>query len=144
MSEELRKLDAEVAEKVFGQPLTSLCSTFKQSRCDGEVRTVCGACGRHGHGNCYGNGTGQIQTRCEDACLAPYYSSDISAAMEVVEKMRERGFVVGMFGDRIDWCAEVFRLVEHYDSIGKEMIGVARHTSLPEAICRAALAAHGR
>ena len=37
-----------------------------EDRCDGTIRTRCGACGREGHSNCYGDGTGQIEFSCAD------------------------------------------------------------------------------
>lgn len=76
-------VDALIAEKVMGWKCAD-------RDCDGKFLTRCGACGRHGHGNCYGNGEGAIQVSCIDRGHRPSYSSDISAAWEVVEKMKDR------------------------------------------------------
>jgi hypothetical protein len=58
------------------------------------------------------------------------YSTDISAAMKVVEKMRSEGYLVFIRGKET-WTVQFEGLVVANESA----------TTLPEAICRAALAA---
>lgn len=67
----------------------------------------------------------------------PRYSTDISAAMQVVEKMRERNYLVGIgnsFGDPQGQWEVVF----FAEGVTPDR---ADNISLPRAICEAALAA---
>lgn len=55
-------------------------------KCDGKMFIRCGGCGRSGHGNCYGDGTGQIQIKCgehvsccEDSTVPEYIYSEAEA-----------------------------------------------------------------
>lgn len=73
-------LDALVAEHVMGWKCTV-------RDCDGKFLTRCGACGKEGHGNCYGNGSGAIQVSCVGRGHRPNYSGDIAAAWEVVKRL---------------------------------------------------------
>lgn len=82
-----RELDARVAEEVMGVSLESLCSRHRIGQCDGTRHTVCGTCGAQGHGNCYGDGHGQIEMRCEMICFAPAFSEEFAPAFEVWEKL---------------------------------------------------------
>lgn len=68
----------------------------------------------------------------------PHFSTDIAAAWEVVEKVRELGFdaIVVMHQDRIPYCQFVKPIDE--DNI-EEYLGTAE--TAPLAICRAALKA---
>jgi hypothetical protein len=58
------------------------CETFRTGRCNGVQRTVCGACGVYGHGNCYGGffvsgSRGQIQVPCNnDTCEGAGVTND--------------------------------------------------------------------
>lgn len=77
------ELDALVAEKVTGWKCDA-------RDCDGVRLTRCGACGRDGHGNCYGPGLGgEIQVSCVDRGHRPNYSGDIAAAWAVWLHMRD-------------------------------------------------------
>ena len=89
-----RKLDAWVAEKVMGLPVTAKKKRF------------------------------------EYVHIAPF-STDISAAWEVVEKMQQTKFVRVQCDNGDYWC-----------KIGGEILGVkAQGDTAPLAICRAALLA---
>lgn len=128
-----RELDARVHEAVFGDDWRKECSRFRQSRCNGRIYTHCGACGRAGHGNCYGEGRGPIEIACADSCDAPAYSTDIAAAWLIVEWMRERG-----------WDGDVMWGEGGHDARFTCADGRARRAfakTAPEAICRAALQA---
>lgn len=50
----------------------------------------CGACGRRGHGNCYGDGRGPVQIEC--CGEEPDYFGSLDAATTLLEPLRERGF----------------------------------------------------
>lgn len=71
--------------------------------------------------------------RKEQGGNLPHYSTDIAAAMEVVEKMREQGFIVSMMSDP-PWTCEMAKP----SWSGSECWTGA---TLPLAICLAALAA---
>lgn len=101
-----RALDALVAEKVMGEPVTWL-PTALSHRDPHQSGEVFGAKGWH---------------------RVPSYSTDIADAWLVVEKMRERGFVISATPNQQSWCATFGA-----DSVWGE--------TAPLAICRAALAA---
>lgn len=52
----------------MSQDFRDRCSTYQIGRCDGTKRTICGACGGPGHGNCDGGGDWPIQIPCEGHC----------------------------------------------------------------------------
>jgi hypothetical protein len=59
-----------------------------RNRCDGTHIIRCGACGGHGHSNCYGNGTGQVHSLCwnnpcSPSAIPPDYLGDLNAMHEV-------------------------------------------------------------
>ena len=121
------EMDRLIAEKVMGWK-----SKHRADKCDGVMFIKCGACGRSGHGNCYGNGDGQIQikcgehTSCCDESALPEYSIKITPAFEVMEKLNE------------PWLC---RLPD--DTWECETKGAVKVWALtaPLAICRAALKA---
>lgn len=119
------ELDSLIAEKVMGWK----CS---ERNCDGKFITRCGACGREGHGNCYGPGRGgEIQIACIDRGHRPNYSQDIAAAWQVVEKMHlfNAAFLLG--SNEFGW-----KIVED----GQELrITIAEAATAPLVICLAAL-----
>ena len=111
----LRQLDAEVAERVMG---------FQPCRCSFVHAVIspppprCASCGRP---------------------LSPPYSSDISAAFQVVERMRELGWeYCSQYGA---WTDSKWRWYAAFKSDGEER--GAEDELLPLAICRAALQAVG-
>ncbi len=63
----------------------------REDKCDGVNIIKCGACGAHGHANCYGDGTGAIQLTClqrpccEEADM-PNFVYELDASMMVLEK----------------------------------------------------------
>lgn len=76
------------------------------------------------------------QARKESGSDVPRYSSSVEAAMEVIEKMR----------DRLDWrldTANGQRCIgwQVVVLLGSYIVATARSKSLPEAICHAALKA---
>jgi hypothetical protein len=88
-----RELDALVAEKVMGWK-----ARHREDKCDGIHIIKCGACGRFGHANCYGQfGGGEIQLLCVEASCCqtaqpPEYSTSIADAWQVVEKLANDGW----------------------------------------------------
>ena len=84
------KFNALIATEVMGWE-----AKHDSYRCDGTRFIRCGACGRSGHGNCYGNGQGAIQITCGgdrsccDDAMMPEYSTDPSADYEVLVFVRE-------------------------------------------------------
>jgi hypothetical protein len=131
-----RELNALIAELVFQTDLKTKCDNFKAGRCDGERYVRCGACGKGGHGNCYGYnyGEGAVQIACADNCQAPDYSGDISAAWEVVEAL-ENCFV------ELTYCGKNEAGYECGVTILTNGEHFACANTLPLAICRAALKA---
>lgn len=128
-----RELDALVAEKVMG------CRVQHWSgyNSPGTYRCGCGVVCAYPHG--VKDREGQL-----DGDLA-YYSTDIAAAWEVVEKLRERGLHLDINNrqacDGVDdmggaWWAE-------FASADYAVGGQAFADTAPLAICRAALAAVG-
>ena len=53
--------------------------------CNGDFKHTCGACGKYGHGNCYGDGTGAVQVECDHM---PDYCHSIEAAWEIVSRRK--------------------------------------------------------
>lgn len=116
MAEQLRELDAAVAERVMDAP----CNCDRTP--DGSIW-----CRRHGKGEGVG---------------AAFYSKRIEAAMQVVEKMREQDqdLEVEMHTGKDKWIVSF--AADRMDGAGYQYIGEgAAATTLPEAICRAALKA---
>ena len=81
--DDLRELDRRVA-KALGWKCP-----FPGYKCDGSRRTICGACGGHGHGNCYGNGNGPVQIECCEQM--PGYSTDAACVGEMLEWSAAKG-----------------------------------------------------
>lgn len=126
-----RELNLLVARKLFNWE----CN---HPHCDGIKRIRCGACGQWGHGNCYGNGTGQLQVEC-DHC--PYYSESIEDAWEVIEKLINDGCYYAIKG--VGKRSRVS--IQKYDADGFSLdvdIKVDAN-SVPLAICLASLKAYG-
>lgn len=122
MSEESREagreLDALIAEKVMGWTV------------DPIYRMYTGAGMRHAVGN-------NLDTRFNP-------STNIAAAWEVVEKMRERGDWVNLEGDKEGWMVEVWPFTADDSWAGGGFYGEdvkAKADTAPLAICRAALKA---
>ena len=142
-----REMDALVAKQIFQQELHDYCGRFRQSHCDGNKVLRCGACGRWGHGNCYGNGAGAIETLCEDSCHSPSFSSDIAAACDVIEGMEALGYwcqmrtPFGPIGSKSRdgyWAGFTPHLTTGWNGTPDHN---TRDETLPLAICRAALKA---
>ena len=73
----------------------------------------------------------------------PDFSTDIAAAMLVVEKMRERSLHINIISQEDDYLITVSKFLPHfncYSNVG-ESIRVDNFKELPEAICRSALKA---
>lgn len=72
-------------------------------------------------------------------------SESIEAAMLVVEKMRERGWRVGLScseaAEWAQWLTEFIKVERADAGAYKNQLYLAEAKSLPEAICRAALSA---
>jgi hypothetical protein len=134
-----RCLDAWIAEAVTGWK-----AKHQEDKCNGEYFIRCGACGEYGHGNCFGDGRGAVQIKCGEyvACCddaeLPEYRIDISAAWEVVEKLRKSFDVVIDLDDELTSC-RILRRVD--DEWNREMLVEQIFESTPYAICRAALLA---
>jgi hypothetical protein len=81
-----------------------------------------------------------------DLNLMPHYTSNISAAWEVVEKMLERDYWISdlgvdkFFDGTIGYTARYHHT--NPDSLG-DFVGEVTCTTAPEAICKAALKAVG-
>lgn len=124
---DLRALDREVAEKVMG--VTVERKEFAFAGIGYRITTTHPAFFQHSEAEAWSR------------CAA--YSSDPSAMMEVVEKMREKGWSVGMSTVlsvtpplREQWRATFMR---ERDAVMDRESAMA--DALPEAVCRAALAA---
>lgn len=130
-----RELDVLIAEWV-----TEWKARHIEDKCNGEYFIRCGACGAYGHGNCYGNGAGAIQIKCGEsrACCdnawMPNYSTDISAAWEIAEKLKLTITPKVDATEKSRWLADT-RLAWH------EEPWLAYGATAPLAICRAALKA---
>jgi hypothetical protein len=139
-----RELDALVAEHITHFRRQDECETFAAGRCNGTKITYCGACGKTGHGSCFGRiyaPGGEVQIQCEErGCSVPYYSTDIAAAWIVLEEVRKRGFAVTIstWDTSREWRAE-------FDGITTDRLahGCVFAKTAPEAICVAALKALG-
>ncbi len=62
-------------------------AVHREDKCDGVNLITCGACGAHGHANCYGDGRGALQFTCADSpccegAVSPNYLSDLNAMHE--------------------------------------------------------------
>ena len=114
-----RELDIEVAEKVMGEVPCDKWNYINLSSGGGPAMMNEGC--QH-NGKCY--------PRIEGPCK---YSDNISAAMEVVEKLESLGFDIAM------WRRYGSTFWEVEFNSGKTN-GEADARTLPEAICRAALA----
>lgn len=134
-----RTLDSLIAEKVMGL-------RYPADRC-----RICGwelgesvdqGCVE---GNCSMRPAPEVNA---DQRFIPRYSSDISAAWSVLEKMRELREVVGIdFDPRNDgWTVEAYDIIDHESGLradgspGRQAV-IASSSSAPEAICRASLQA---
>lgn len=112
-----RELDALIAEKVMGLIVTE--------------QGFCGHPITKGGGRVHGTDMGWWAT------VLPFYSTDIAAAWEVVERMREKGFnfQIHNVNERKNWVAFFWK---------KGIVGdpyVSSETLTPYAICLAALKA---
>lgn len=125
-----RELDAAIAERVTGLV-----------PCDGWVRMNFGSAGgaalrkecEHENGACYPTvSVSNVQGNYDGV---PPYSRKIESAMLVVEKMRERGYGWTLKAHDDSWRVDVYRLPDNgYDGLQSQA------STLPESICRAALA----
>ncbi len=81
------------------------------------------------------------RTHMIDAKVVPYFSSDMSAAMEVISKMENEGWFVEMGND--DSRTNEHWFVEFTRSAPSVLYaGNGEAETLPQAICDAALEAH--
>lgn len=147
MSDELRELDALVAEKVMGltlnwyhEDLQAILDEPPKNADHLSNREVnggkgicmgCSGCGLRG----YGNEVDWAQRCPTPDC--PRYSTLIEAAMEVVDIIRTK-YPLAI------WCSTsghfVVQIWEGNDGMAQEIANISCST-LPEAICRAALQA---
>lgn len=134
MNEELRQLDLEVAERVMG---------FQWFHCvagTGVERNQ--FCSKEQEETWRGVGwqltaipSPPPTSEFNDMSGCPLYSSDISAAMQAVEKMYADEWEITIYRSVViedDWSVEFARPERSAGTFGK---------TLPEAICRAALTA---
>jgi len=122
MSEETdQELDAQIAERLMGE-----IRPLPPADCDDPISiTWIGTAWLHTHEFDRGD-VCEVEPR--------QFSSDISAAMEVVEKIREQGLgILICDGDTRKWEVEIDN--------GEIEIAAARDNALPRAICLAALKA---
>lgn len=117
MSDDLRELDAQVAERIMGWLPPSHADTVAMRGRQFMSHST--------YDGLYLSPLGEIRQ-------VPRYSSDIAAAMEVVERLQIDGYDVEMLGH--DGWYVVFR--ETHAPTPKTF-----GATLPEAICRAALKA---
>lgn len=108
-----RELDALVAEKVFGDPIQWLPTSFNDRV-------------PHYRNSEYGNGW----------LVLPCYSTDISAAFQVVEKMREKGYGVTIITHPL---GSTFRPQCEIDRPEWRGSNGADAATVPLAICTSAL-----
>lgn len=131
-----REMDALIAEKVTGWKAQHL-----PGKCDGKYFIRCGACGAYGHGNCYGNGEGQIQIKCGEhvSCWEkaelPAYSTEIAAAWKIVEKMHMTVYTPGSSYSSGEYDSFSRGLYAAETQDGENGDG----DTAPLAVCRAAL-----
>ncbi len=71
----------------------------------------------------------------------PAFSSEITAAMDVVEKLRSLGFHLELITAVGGWEVSVYRRYARGGEVVPPLLAQYEGLSLPEAICRAALAA---
>lgn len=115
-----RELDALVAEKVMGFEIGSLGGTF-------QIRSP-GDCGTHG-------------------CMKPHwknmpnYSTDIAAAWEVMEKLKN----TGMFGNylKLQWYDDRWICYFDHEDFLYDLDTYPNAPTAPHAICLAALSYFG-
>lgn len=117
-----RELDVQIAERLFG-----IKKIFKPSD------YVAGRDALYGSDEPSWIPSGKSpRTHMIDATPIPCFSTDISAAMKVVEKMRELEYFPKL------WAAQMWNVEFWTDG---KFIASANEDSLPRAICEAALAA---
>lgn len=127
MTDELRELDAEIAEKVMGWTIVPEGERWRVSRT-----------GEYANSWCVDSpNLAELDDDTDDRLYGRYampsYSSDISAAMSVVEKMRSQGW---------SFACTLYEGKLPYASFCKRTAASSRNAeaeSLSEAICRAAL-----
>lgn len=128
-----RELDAAVAERVFGIKKVFLPSAYKSSD------DVWGATDSP-H---YIPSGKSPRTHMIDAKEVPYFSTDIAAAMQVVERLQNVNVELALLASEKRWRVTI-REFQSVRSCPKcppvQPINVIYYSqSLPEAICRAAL-----
>lgn len=122
-----RELDAEVAERVMGIALTR-APLIPRSVSASSVFTDDGA-----------DAWRQAYPDSIAVSVLRYYSTDISAAMEVVEKLREQKWDIQMSSDDESLTWQV--MLDARTVTDRLLLAEHKSDSLPEAICRAALKA---
>ena len=145
----LRELDAEVHVKVMGLPFEStLVGDGKTAETAWRVEPENAAWRVKSAGDAYWDRWSP--NGAERIVIAPHYSSDIVAAMEVVEKFIDIGGRVSLRGMRCVtegwadeykplWRVNFYRFQRNVPA-GTRFSFDSEAESLPEAICRAALA----
>lgn len=137
VSEPNRELDAQIAEKVMGLKIRFECPTLPQLRVEGGWLAPDDYLLLNDDGSVK---TGIALPGGPIRIAVPHYSSDISAAMEVTEKMIAAGWWAGMGKDDElsdkEWYAEFYRR-------RVTQRGWAEAETLAEAICLAALKSIG-
>lgn len=142
-----REIDTEVAEKVMGwQWWTLIHAAYLIPSHIADDRCFSGSSWKKG---IVGNAERDIDAlRVTSLQPVRAYSTSISAAFEVVEKMREKGWMwkainaCGVFADNVpkEGIQFEFRYIGENDrQLNND--AVAAHASLPMAICLAALKA---
>jgi len=129
-NEQLRKIDALVAEYVIGVPLKTV---FEDTYIDGERRALIPS----------------FASTLLNTPNYPHYSTDISAAWQVVEKLAEAGIYFEIRRRKTGYTAIPFikREKKRYGQTPYACLdsnkGWVRNKSAPLAICLAALKAVG-
>ena len=124
-----RELDALVDEKVMGDCVHDWeLQEDEDDPCSGIVWRKCKKCNKDFWG------------------LRPpvcrYYSTDIAAAMQLVDKMRERGIYITIVPQKDDYLIAVSEYHPQFNSYSHLLdLHADNFEELPEAICRAALKA---
>jgi len=122
-----RKLDALVAEKVMGfKDALSQLSDYKTAGEQIETKYK-----QHGNYALHRAEVGALQ--CTPGALIPQFSTSITAAWEIVEKLN-MGFTLSDWWThrRTQWSVEFIKSPERFGATGK---------TVPHAICLAALKA---
>lgn len=124
----LRELDARVAERVMGWKHVRTPEISIPHFLSPEVLTTD-----------YMKRQRFIEVESGNEENAPRYSTDIAAALEVVDRLRQRGWTLEMYAHPEGFSAKGYTFLEGTNAINR-FTGEFICASLSEAICGAALA----